>query len=262
MFADGEGDDFAATTAGPRAVPDFVPGGGPGGLIERGDRLTADLALMKDVVVDGTSATYTVMVENLGPQSTARVEVTDHLPDCLSYVSSSADRGAYDPDTWTWTIGKLKVGEKITLEIVTTIGASCEGEVTNTASITSSSLPDPTDAFNLFDQPALANNSDKATFTVSTTGRVLDGSRFALGANYPNPFNPSTLIPFSLAASSEVSIKVYDLLGRTVATLVEGSLSAGVHEVVFEAGHLPTGMYLLRMDVAGKVYTQRITLMK
>ena len=56
--------------------------------------------------------------------------------------------------------------------------------------------------------------------------------------------------------------KVYDLLGRTVATLVEGSLSAGVHEAVFEASALPTGMYLVRMEAGGIVQMQRITLMK
>ncbi len=219
---------------------------------------------MKDVAADAVEAVYTIMVENLGPQSTARVEVTDHLPECLTYVSSSADKGAYDPDTWVWTIGALKVGEKVTLEIVTEITADCTGDVTNTAEITSSSLPDPSDFFNLFDTPpATANNSDDATFTVSS-GRVLDltGTEFALGTNYPNPFNPVTVVPFSLAEAAHVSIEVYDLLGRTVATLVDGSLPAGVHEVRFEASHLPTGMYLVRMEAAGVVQTMRVTLMK
>ena len=91
---------------------------------------------------------------------------------------------------------------------------------------------------------------------------TLDGTTFALGTNYPNPFNPTTLIPFSVAEASEVSIKVYDLLGRTVATLVDGTLSAGVHEVQFEASQLPTGMYIVRMEAAGIVKTQRVTLMK
>ena len=258
---DGQGDDFALATAAPRVVPDFVPGAGPGGVLERGDRFTADLALTKEVAVEGGSAIYTITVTNLGPQSTAKVEVSDHLPDCLSYVSSSADRGAYDPATWIWSVGEVKVGETVTLEIVTTIGATCEGDVVNTATITASSLPDPGDFFNLFDEPAIANNSDEATFTASS-GRVLDGRRFALGTNYPNPFNPETVIPYSVAEVSHVSIKVYDLLGRAVATLVDGTMSPGVHEVRFEAGYLPTGMYLVRMEAAGVVETMRVTLMK
>ncbi len=259
---DGEGDDFAGASAAPRSVPDFVPGAGPAGIINRGDRFSADLALTKDVAVDADNAVYTIMVTNLGPQSTAKVEVTDHLPPCLTYDSSSADRGAYDPDTWIWEIGALKVGEKVTLEIVTVIGDDCAGDVINTATITASSLPDPTDFFNLFDQPAVANNSDDATFTVTTGKRAFDEETIALGANYPNPFNPSTMIPFRLNDAAHVSIKVYDLIGRTVATLVDGSMPAGEHTVSFDAGRLPTGMYLVRMEAAGIVQTQRITLMK
>ncbi len=91
---------------------------------------------------------------------------------------------------------------------------------------------------------------------------MLDGTVFALGNNYPNPFNPTTVVPFSIAESAQVSIKVYDLLGREVAVLVDGALSAGVHEVVFEASALPTGVYLIRMEAAGMVQIQRMTLMK
>ena len=92
--------------------------------------------------------------------------------------------------------------------------------------------------------------------------RASGGGSDGLGTNYPNPFNPTTVIPFNLADASLVTIKVYDLLGRTVATLVDGSLPAGVHEVRFEASHLPTGMYIVRMEAGSIVKTQRITLMK
>ena len=259
---DGEGDDHAAAAAGPRVVPDFVPGSGPGGIIDRGDRFAADLALTKDVALSGSTATYTLMVENLGPQSTAKVEATDVLPGCLTFTSASAGKGSYNETTGVWSIGTLKVDEKVALEIVTEVGADCSGTVTNTAEITSSSLPDPSDFFNLFDDPALANNRDDASFDVSSREVILDGTTFALGTNYPNPFNPETVIPFSLAQSAHVSIKVYDLLGRSVATLVNAELSAGLHEVRFEASQLPTGVYLVRMEAAGIVQAQRITLMK
>ena len=59
--------------------------------------------------------------------------------------------------------------------------------------------------------------------------------RFELGANYPNPFNPSTLIPYHLAASSHVRLEVFNLLGQRIATLVEGERSAGVHTAVWDA---------------------------
>ncbi len=85
---------------------------------------------------------------------------------------------------------------------------------------------------------------------------------FELSDNYPNPFNPTTLVPFSLAEASHVSIRVYDMLGREVETLIDRSMAAGAHQVTFEAHTLPTGVYLIRMEAAGTVQIQRVTLMK
>ena len=245
-----------------RQIPDFVPERSPGGITDRGPRFAADLEAGKEVAVDGNTATYTITVENLGPSSTAKVQATDHLPDCLEFDSSDADRGSYNPDTWIWDIGALKVGETATLTITATITDACTGTVTNTVSVSRSSLPDPGNFFNLFDEGnSAANNSASASFDAGS-GRVLAGAAFELGRNYPNPFNPTTIVPFAMAEASHVSIRVYDLLGREVKVLVDGEMAAGVHEVVFEANNLPTGVYLIRMQAAGIVQTQRVTLMK
>ena len=83
-----------------------------------------------------------------------------------------------------------------------------------------------------------------------------------MGVGYPNPFNPEAVIPFALGESAQVRLAVYDMLGRQVALLVEGQVSAGSHEVVFSGARLPTGVYLVRMEAQGQVRTQRITLMK
>ena len=131
--------------------------------------------------------------------------------------------------------------------------------------ITASSLPDPSNAFNQFGTPSptLLNNHAEASFEVTAANaRVLDGTRFELGHSYPNPFNPTTLVPFSLAEATHVSIRVYDMLGREVSVLVDRGMAAGAHEVVFEANTLPTGIYLIRMEAAGTVHIQRVTLMK
>ena len=85
---------------------------------------------------------------------------------------------------------------------------------------------------------------------------------FALGGNYPNPFNPTTTIPFALPEAADVTLAVYDLLGRRVAVLVEGEMAAGRHEAVFEAGHLSSGVYLIRMQSAGFSQVRRMTLVK
>jgi len=250
-----------------RVVPDFVPEAGPGGVINRGHRFVADLALEKTVDNDAPAAadtvTYTLTLSNGGPQSTANVEVTDLLPACLTFVSATASRGTYDEASGLWDVGNVKLGESLTLEIVTVVGSACTGTVTNTASITGSSLPDPTDLFNLFDDPPEENDVSEASFTVSASqARMLDGRDIVLGMNYPNPFNPTTTVPFSVVEASRVKLAVYDLLGREVAVLVDGTVSAGVHAVVFEASQLPTGVYLVRLEASGVVQTQRITLMK
>jgi hypothetical protein len=73
---------------------------------------------------------------------------------------------------------------------------------------------------------------------------------FSLAQNYPNPFNPMTVIRYQLPVTSYVILKVYDVLGQEVATLVERELSPGDHEVSFDAGKLSSGIYMYRL-VAG-----------
>ena len=74
---------------------------------------------------------------------------------------------------------------------------------------------------------------------------------FSLGQNYPNPFNPSTTINFSLAVDSKVSLKIFDVLGQEVATLVNGQLAAGSQKVSFNASSLNSGVYFYRIDADG-----------
>lgn len=73
----------------------------------------------------------------------------------------------------------------------------------------------------------------------------------ALQGNYPNPFNPRTTIGYELPAASQVTLRIYDVLGRRVATLVERDQEAGYHEATWEAGRFASGLYLYRLDVNG-----------
>ena len=96
------------------------------------------------------------------------------------------------------------------------------------------------------------------------TGRALP-ERFALGPNYPNPFNPSTIIPYQLAASSEVRLEVFNLLGQHIATLVDGERAAGSHmatwHAVDRAGRaVGAGVYIYRMTVGVESQTGRMVL--
>ena len=85
---------------------------------------------------------------------------------------------------------------------------------------------------------------------------------YALDANYPNPFNPSTEIRFALPEAADVRLVVYDVMGREVARLVDGSLPAGRHRVRFEAGRLASGVYLYRIEAGPFSETRRMTLVK
>jgi hypothetical protein len=85
---------------------------------------------------------------------------------------------------------------------------------------------------------------------------------FALSQNYPNPFNPSTQIRFSLPSSHVTRLTVYDMLGREVAVLVNGSMPAGAHSVTFDASGLSSGTYIYRLEAGGQVLTRRMTLVK
>lgn len=84
-----------------------------------------------------------------------------------------------------------------------------------------------------------------------------------LHGNYPNPFNPSTTVRFALPEAADVTVEIYDLLGRRVATLLNAAfLSAGPHDVRFEAAGLPSGTYLVRVEAGADVKTTRMTLTK
>ena len=85
---------------------------------------------------------------------------------------------------------------------------------------------------------------------------------FELQQNYPNPFNPSTTITFNLSHPGQVSLKVYDLNGRLVDTLVDGQQASGPHSVTFNAGNLPSGTYVYRLTTPGGTQTKKMTFVK
>lgn len=85
---------------------------------------------------------------------------------------------------------------------------------------------------------------------------------FSLNQNYPNPFNPVTMIRFALPKSGNVTLKVYDILGREVANLVSGFKAAGEYMVDFDASALTSGVYFYRLESDGYVDVKRMVLLK
>jgi hypothetical protein len=100
--------------------------------------------------------------------------------------------------------------------------------------------------------------------TVSNERELAEApATFRLNAAYPNPFNPTTNISFEMGRAGQVTIEIVDLLGRNVATLARNSkYGSGTHTIQWNAAGLGSGMYLIRMEAAGRTFVQKVTLLK
>ncbi|KPL06252.1 hypothetical protein AMJ86_09180 [bacterium SM23_57] len=83
-----------------------------------------------------------------------------------------------------------------------------------------------------------------------------------LDANFPNPFNSETVIPFAIGQRSHVVIDIYNIIGQRIARLLEGEFDVGEHSVSWSAGYLPSGIYLCRMQAGGDTFHRKIFLLK
>ena len=86
--------------------------------------------------------------------------------------------------------------------------------------------------------------------------------RYHLFQNYPNPFNPATTIRFSLPQREHVTLKIFDLLGKEVATLIEEDLDPGEHAVVFDGNGLSSGVYLYHLQAGSFVERKKLVLLR
>jgi hypothetical protein len=138
--------------------------------------------------------------------------------------------------------------------------------------VTCAFTPDSIGKFN--DTLYIANTSQASLLRIPLSGTGTDvvvsvakgtdiPKVFALNQNYPNPFNPSTTISFTLAKDGFTTLKIYDMLGREVATLVNGDRKAGViNTVTFNASKLASGVYFSRLVSNGSVQVKKLILMK
>lgn len=86
--------------------------------------------------------------------------------------------------------------------------------------------------------------------------------KYSLDQNYPNPFNPATVISYNLPEASKVTLKVYDILGREAAVLVNGIQNAGRHNITFNANGLASGVYIYRIEAGSFTQTKKMILLK
>ena len=127
------------------------------------------------------------------------------------------------------------------------------------------------------DKTAPIGQKEKLVFTVSSTNgqtwskeisvSVGPPDKFELFQNYPNPFNPSTTIAYQLTTDSRIRLKIYNLLGQEVVTLLDGDRLAGFHQEVWNASSVASGTYIYRLiatDASGKEVVEKkvMTLVK
>jgi hypothetical protein len=101
---------------------------------------------------------------------------------------------------------------------------------------------------------------DESTNPESGDSVTPDG--YALEANYPNPFNPSTKISFTIPKADHVSLVVYDMLGKEVSTLIDSDLGAGTHTFTFDGKNLASGTYIYRIRSGAFVQEKTMQLIK
>lgn len=111
-------------------------------------------------------------------------------------------------------------------------------------------------------EPMKTEADASTTITVSNDDLADLPERFELFQNYPNPFNPSTTINFALPEQSDVIIRIYDVMGRRVATLLDENRPAGYHNIVWNAGSVASGIYFYRIQASEFTSVKKLTLVK
>ena len=107
---------------------------------------------------------------------------------------------------------------------------------------------------------ALIDNLSMSTATSVDNESIPDN--YSLSQNYPNPFNPSTTIKYQIANTGNVTLKVYDILGNEIKTLVDGQKAPGKYEVNFDGSKLSSGLYFYQLKTPGFVQTKKMMMLK
>ncbi len=114
-----------------------------------------------------------------------------------------------------------------------------------------------------FSTPYATGTPLEAVFSTSgIAGHPVKPEMFALSQNYPNPFNPSTMLRYQVPITAKVSLKVFDVLGKEIARLVDEEKSAGSYEVEFNASNLPSGVYFCQFRAGTFAASMKLLLLK
>jgi hypothetical protein len=108
----------------------------------------------------------------------------------------------------------------------------------------------------------LIDNNGQYDYSNIMTIEFISPLRYELAQNYPNPFNPTTTIRFDVPNSSQITLKVYDILGKEIATLVDEKKEPGSYQVQFGRGNISSGIYIYQMHSNNYVQTRKMVIVK
>jgi len=229
---------------------------------------------VKDVAGDALAANYVwsfttaaavtipPMVNSIDPVNVATsVAMNKHI---TATFSKTMDASTITASTFTLKYGTTSVSGVVSYSGTTATFTPTNNLLPNTVYTATITTGAKDEAGN-----ALATNV-VWSFTTSAAGTAVENGiapqKFALSQNFPNPFNPSTMIQYSLEHAAQVSLKVYNMLGFEVATLVNGRQDAGSYTVPFQANTgtfgLSSGVYFYRLEAGSFVSTKKLILMK
>ncbi|MEO6695634.1 MAG: zinc-dependent metalloprotease [Ignavibacteria bacterium] len=212
------------------------------------------------------------MFDPITPPSFSRIEVSGNSTDVLKFVWS---RAGTDPTIrYKFKLKKLGtntdniyVSDNGGADTVFTVRKSFLDSLAFTLGTTGDSIRATwrATAFNGFDSTSVQNafliTLVRTTVGINMTSTIIP-EKFALANNYPNPFNPTTNIKFDVPLSTFVELKIFDLSGREVSTLVNEKLQPGTYEYSFEANNLSSGTYFYRLNTSEFTETKRMILLK
>ncbi|MFT5514801.1 MAG: hypothetical protein ACI80V_000920, partial [Rhodothermales bacterium] len=241
---------------------------------------------VNDGTVDSNTATVSITVTGVNnppvfadpddvfnsPVHQASVAATGNLADVLFAVEWNA---AIDPEggdvSYTWEVSSTPSFTSV----LRTVDPAVSGfgfTVADAVEIMNALGTRPGASVGLFHRLTVSDRQVSATSAVfsfvlvrgAVTGVEDDllPASFELRPNYPNPFNPSTLVRYALPKAGPVTVSVYDARGRLVGTLVNSLKPAGFHEVSFDASNLPSGVYLSVMRAGSFIQTRSLVLQK
>lgn len=224
--------------------------------------------------IDGENRT---LYNTLPFGANTEVRVIAEAPDKAIWIGGRSGIARFDGSSWqSWSSADCKVGAMLSALTFDKNGNLWAGSDTGAVMFDGSVWKTYTKKDGLSDNTVLsiATQENMVWFGTSRGGlsllirnteaklEAVEPVVFSLAQNTPNPFNPSTTIRFSLAGETRVTLDIFAVNGAKVATLAEVTMSAGEHEVVWDASGFPSGIYFCRLKAGGNEKTIKMTLVK